>query len=168
MSGLILLAALALCIWGCVWLAKNLGNLVPNPAWRTAVKVAIFVVLLGSPFVDEVIGKYQFESLCKANGIESADISKARGKRVKVEYGQRTLLDGTIMPIKAENVYFKDADTGEVLIQHKNYIAKGGWLMRYTPISMGSPQPMIFGGSTCDVRIEQAIFKKNSITFLYK
>lgn len=30
MSGLIFIAALALCVWGCVWLAKNLGNLVPN------------------------------------------------------------------------------------------------------------------------------------------
>lgn len=170
MSGLIFLAALALCIWGCVWLAKNLGNLVPNPAWRTAVKVGIFIALLASPFVDELIGKYQFETLCKANGIESADVSKARGKRVKmkVKYDERRSVSGTIMPIDMEDVFLVDADTGEALIQHKNYIAKGGWLMRYTPLSMGSHHPMLFGGSTCDMRVAQEIFKANSITFLYK
>jgi hypothetical protein len=170
MSGLIFLVALALCLLACVWIAKNLGNLVSNPAWRTAVKVAIFIALLASPFVDEVIGKYQFEALCKANGIESADVSKARGKRVKmkVKYDERRLVHGTIMPIDVEDVFLVDADTDETLIQHKNYIATGGWLMRYTPISMGSPQPMLFGGSTCDMRISQEIFKTNSITFLYK
>lgn len=168
MSGIILLTALAVCLWGCIWLANILGNLAPTPKWRTAVKVGIFIALLASPFVDEFIGKRQFEALCKANGIEGSDVSKARGKRVKVEYGERTSQVGTIMPIKVEDVYFKDADTGELLIQHKNYIAAGGWLMRYTPISMGSPQPMLFDGSTCDVRVEQAIFKINSITFLYK
>ena len=85
MSGIILLAVLALCLWGCIWLANKLGNLPPTPKWRTAVKAGIFIVLLASPFVDEVIGMYQFESLCKANGIEGADVSKARGKRVRGE-----------------------------------------------------------------------------------
>ena len=170
MTGLIFLAAFALCLWGCVWLSKNLGNLVPNPRCRTAAKVGIFVALLASPFVDEVIGKYQFETLCKANGIEGVDVSKAQGKRVKmkVKYDDRTLVSGTIMPIEKEDVFLIDADTGEVLIQYKNYIAKGGWLMRYTPISMGSPQPTLFGGSTCDMRVVQTIFKNNSISLLFK
>lgn len=56
--------------------------------------------MLTLPFVDEIIGKFQFEALCKANGIESADVSRARGKRVKVEYGERTFVEGAIMPIK--------------------------------------------------------------------
>ncbi|MHB1198398.1 MAG: hypothetical protein ACYCZ6_02340 [Polaromonas sp.] len=167
MIGLLFLATVAAWLWACAWLSQKLGNLVPNPSWRRAVKVGIFIALLVAPFVDEVIGKYQFESLCKANGIESADVSKARGKKVKVEYGERRLLEGTIMPIKESDVLFKDADSGEVLIQHKNYYALGGWLMRYTWLSMGSDHPMLFGGF-CDRRIEQEIFKTNSITFLYK
>jgi hypothetical protein len=53
---------------------------------------------------------------------------------MKVKYDERRLVNGTIMPIDVEDVFLVDADTDETLIQHKNYIAKGGWLMRYTPI----------------------------------
>lgn len=165
MSGLIFLAALALCLWACVWLAKNLGNLVPNHRWRTAVKVVIFIALLASPFVDEVIGKYQFEALCKANGIEGADVSKALGKRVKLDVGERYPLDGTIMPINVSDWLYRDADSGEILFQHKNYYAKGGWLMRYTPLSMGSHHSM-FSGNGCDYNATQRIRKSAQITVI--
>ena len=164
MSGLIFLVALALSIWGCVWLARSLGNLVPNPAWRSKIKVGVFLALLASPFVDEVIGKYQFEALCKANGIESADVSKARGKRVKVKYGERQFVEGTIMPIKVSDVLFRDADSGEILIQHKNYYAMGGWLMRYTPVSMGSPESMLFDGNGCGFKRRDDVFTANQIS----
>lgn len=119
------------------------------------------------PFADEVIGMLQFNALCKSNGIESADISKARGKRVKVEHGGRAPLDGTILPIKESNARFSDADTGELLIQHKEYFAEGGWLMRYTWLSLGSNHPMLFSGF-CDSQKQKEIFKANRITFLYR
>jgi hypothetical protein len=168
MSGLILLAVVVPLVLTLALLAAKVASKAEQPWLRSAIKWSVLLVLLTLPFVDEIIGKYQFEALCKANGIESADISRARGKRVKVEYGERRFVDGTIMPIKESDVRFKDADSGEVLIQHKNYYALGGWLMRSTPLSMGSPQPMLFGGSTCDRWVEQAIFKANSITLSYK
>lgn len=167
MSGLIFLAALAFCIWGCVWLAKNLGNLVPNPALRTTTQVVIFIALLASPFVDELIGKNQFEALCKANGIEGADVSKAQGKRVKGEYiREGKFVVGTIMPIMVSDLLFKDIDSGERLILIKNYDAHGGWLMRYTPLSMGSHHPMLFGGNGCGFEKIHEIFKINQITLI--
>ena len=127
----------------------------------------IFVVLLASPFVDELIGKYQFESLCKANGIESADVSKARGRRVKLYSGVSQPLGGTIMPGTIEERVYRDADIGEVLIRHMDYYAFGGWLMRYTPLSMGSHHPMLFGGG-CVVNYvtRDAIFSKNNISLI--
>lgn len=166
MSGLILIAALALCVLGCVWLAKNLGNLAPNPAWRTALKVGIFIALLASPFVDEVIGKYQFEALCKANGIEGADVSKVRGKRVKLEVGARNSVDGTIMPIKTEDWLYRDVDSGDLLLQHKDYYAMGGWLMRYTPLSMGSAHSMLFSGNGCSLTLWQRILNAAQVTVI--
>ena len=168
MSGLILLTAVVASLWLCVWLSKTIGNLVPNAAWRSAVKVGVFLALLASPFVDELIGMYQFKALCKANGIESADVSKARGNRVKVQYSERTDVEPRVLlPTKESDVTFRDADTAEILIRHKNYYSEGGWLMRHTPISMGNHTPMLFGG-LCDQRKEQEIFQANSITFLYK
>lgn len=164
MGGLIFLAALAFCLWACVWVANKLGNLIPHLAWRAAVKALIFIALLASPFVDEVIGKYKFEALCKANGIEGADVARARGKNVKVDYSERRYVEGTIMPILESDVVFRDADNGEVLIRHKNYYAMGGWLMRYTPLSMGSQHSMLFPGNGCGFAQRDQIFSANQIS----
>lgn len=167
MIGLLFLGTVAVWLSACVWLAQKFGNVIAKPPWRIAVSLIALLFLFSLPFVDEVIGKRQFETLCRTNGIESADVSKARGKKVKAEFEERMLLEGTILPIREATVLLRDADSGEVLIRHKNYYADGGWLMRYTWLSMGSNHPMLFGGF-CDRRIEQEIFKTNSITFLYK
>ena len=167
MIGLLFLGTVVVWLSVCVWMAQKLGNVVTKPPWRIPVSLIGFILLLSLPFVDEVIGKRQFETLCRTNGVESADVSKARGKKVKVEFGERMLLEGMILPIREANVLFGDAESGEVLIRHKNYYADGGWLMRNTWLSMGSSHPILFGGF-CNRRIEQEIFKTNSITFLYK
>jgi hypothetical protein len=168
MTGLLFLTAVAAWLGASLWVAGLAGQKLARPRWRNTVNALVFLVLILSPFVDEVIGKFQFENLCRANGIESADVSKAKGKKVKIDYAGTRALSGTILPIKEQDVHFRDADTGEVLIQHRNYQAQGGWLMRYTWFNMGSNHPMLFGGSTCNVRKEQEVFRTNSITFLYK
>jgi hypothetical protein len=162
--GLLFLATVAVWLWLCIWLSRKLASLVPNPSWRSPVKWGVLILLLASPFVDEVIGKYQFEALCRANGIESADVSRARGKRVKLELGARTLLGGTIMPIKVEDWLYRDADNGNVLIQHKDYYAIGGWLMRYTPLSMGSDHSMLFPGNGCNLVLWQRFLAAAQVT----
>jgi hypothetical protein len=168
MIGLFFFATLALWLVTCPWLAIKIGNRVPNPRWRFPVKLAILFALLSAPFVDEVIGMQQFNALCKANGIESADLSKARGRKVKVGYSKRRPVGGTLVPIQESAVWFRDAESGEIVIEHMNYYARGGWLMRYTWLGMGHGTPMLFSGSTCDLRKEQELFKRNQIVLLYK
>lgn len=163
MAGLIFFSTLALCLWGCVRLAGALGNLVPNPAWSRKVQVGTLMALLASPFADEVVGKYQFEALCKANGIESVDVSRARGKRAKVHYGERHLVAGTMVPIQVDDVTFRDADSGGTLFHYKDYHATGGWLMRYTPMNMGDSSPMLFDGNGCGSKRREEIFYANQI-----
>jgi hypothetical protein len=124
----------------------------------------ILVLLCALPFVDEVIGRRQFESLCRVNGIESVDLSKARGKKVRVNYGERTALSGTALPIKESWVVFNDASTGEAVIRYKNYYAGGGLLMRYTWLSMGSDHPMLFGGNGCGFVMRDNGFRANQIS----
>lgn len=168
MTGILFLGIILIWIVMNIRISISVGNLVKNTNIQVFIKVVAFIFLITLPFIDEIFGKYQFEALCKKNGIESADVSKARGKNLKVEYGGRLLVHGTILPIEESDVWFRDADTGDVLIKHKNYYAEGGWLMRNTWLSLGSNHPMLFSGSTCDLRIEQEVFKTNLITFLYK
>jgi hypothetical protein len=164
MSGLILLFALIVCFWLGIKLVRWVGQLVPNPKWKGPVEVMVALLLTASPFVDELIGWYQFNALCKANGIESADISKATGRHVRLEVGKRNSLKGLITPGAVEDWYYRDAENNEVLIQHKGYYVFGGWVMRYTPLNMGSRHPMLFSG-TCfsDYVSRNQIFAKHGI-----
>ncbi|GKS84256.1 hypothetical protein AVMA1855_08910 [Acidovorax sp. SUPP1855] len=167
MSGLIFLVIFGMFLCGCIWLAKHLGNLVPNPSLRSAVRIVILFLLLASPLVDEVIGKYQFEALCRANGIESANVSKAQGKRVRLDVGIKRPLYGMIMPGTVEDWFYRDVDSNEIVIQHKAYFAFGGWLMRYSPLNMGSRHPIFFpGGCPVDYLDRDSIFSKNNITLV--
>jgi hypothetical protein len=164
MIGLLFLITVAAWLSACIWLAYKMGHLFSKRSWHRPATLVILLGLLAIPFVDEVIGQRQFESLCRAHGIESADVSKARGRKVKVEYGQRAPIAGTIVPIKVEEVVFRDADTGEALIRHKNYVAGGGWVMRYTWLSLGKSGPMLFDGNCIDFVKRKKIFLKNEIS----
>lgn len=127
-------------------------------------KLLMLLALLVAPFIDEVIGKYQFDSLCKANSIEGADLSKARGRTVKVEYGESRPVKRAILPIKESDVRFRDASSGEILIEHKNFHAGGGWLMRYTWVSLGANHPMLFDGDCIDFLSRKSVFSAHGIT----
>lgn len=166
MIGLLFLASIALAIGACVWIARSLGNLAPSPRLRTPLGFVIFFVLLSLPFIDEVIGNYQFEALCKANGIESVDVSKARGKRVKLVSGEGKSIDGFIMPITEYPLIFKDDTNGETLFRYNTYHAHGGWLMRYTWLSMGSNHTMLFDGGCYNPQKLKAILSENNINLI--
>lgn len=163
MSGIILLIIVTLFLRVLWWLAEKITNLTPNLAWRLPIKISTFIILIILLFIDEIIGKHQFETLCKNNGIQSADVSKAIGKKVFANYSERTLLTGTIVPIRVSEDIFKDENNQEILIKSKDYYATGGLVMRYTPLGMGWKQPILFEGSTCGFSIKEQIFSKNNI-----
>lgn len=164
MIGLSFLLALIACAVLGVWLVRFVGRMVPEPKWKAPVMMFVSVLLIAAPFVDELIGKYQFEALCKANGIESVDVSTAKGKRVKVNYSERHPVHGVFVPMMESDVFFRDVDTNTAVIHHKNYYATGGWLMRYTPLSMGSDNPMLFSGNGCGFSQREKLFKLNQIS----
>lgn len=165
MAGLILLVALIVLIALLVWLSGLLTRWLPlSDNWKALLRMLIVLGAFPMMIADEIIGKYQFEALCKANGVESADVSKARGKRVILETGAQSLVQGVIMPGIVKDLFYKDADSNEVLIHHKDYFAFGGWLMRYTPLSMGSQHPMLFSGGCFTNYVKRdAIFSQHHI-----
>ena len=165
MAGLILLAALAVLIALLIWLSGLVTKRLPIPAgWKVLLRVVIVVGAFPLTVADEIIGKQQFENLCRVNGIERADLSIARGKRVVSEYGVRKSVQRTVLPIWEFDVLFRNVENNEVLIRYKNYHAMGGWLTRNTPLSMGGARPILFAGScTVDYAIRDAIFRQNNV-----
>lgn len=163
MSGLILLFALGICFWLGGMLVRWVGQMVPNPKWQGPAKTTVALALIASPFVDEVIGMYQFNALCKANGIESADVSRAVGKSVVRDPTKFERIQWEIMPMKYSRKIYRDADTGEVLIEFNDYYASGGWVMRYL-FGFSGGDPMFFDGNTCGVNQVTEVFLRNKIS----
>lgn len=168
MAGLILLAALAALIGLLVWLSGLITRRLPlSSNSKTWLRVAIVVGAFPLMLIDEIVGKYQFQALCKANGIESADVSKARGKNVRLEISENTKLQGLMTPGIVDDRFYRDIDTNEILIHHKSYYSYGGLIMRLTPLSMGSSHPMLFpGGCGAESTIIDSIFRANNILII--
>lgn len=170
MTGLILLIALAAFIVLLIWLTGAITRPLAIPVgWKNLLRLSILFGAFPLTLADEVVGKYQLERLCKVNGIEGADFSRAVGRRVKAEYGENKFVPGTIMPIKEREVQFIDIESGLAVARYKSYYAMGGWLMRYTPLSMGSSRPMLFPSSCeTDYVVRNTVFKQNNISLQNK
>lgn len=159
MAGLVLLAALIALIAFLIWLSGLLTRWLPlSYNWKAMLRVSIVVGSFPLMVADEIIGMHQFEALCKENGIESADLSKATAKRVRGKSSERFFLHDSILPTKVSNELILDASTNEVLAEYKDYFSSGGWLVRNTPIRMGSSEPMLFHGNGCGFQLKDRIF----------
>ncbi len=168
MAGLLLFSVLGCIIWGLYRLVKKIGDGFPYPHWRWLVKIALFTLLALLPIADELIAKYQFAALCKANGIRSVDLSKARGKRVYQAATNERVFNAALLPASEYDQQYIDVVTDEVLITHKDYnLHGGGLLMKYTPISMGYNHPMLNIGIEC-VENTLDLFKQYGITQVTK
>jgi hypothetical protein len=146
--------------WATCWLPIS-------DSGKALLRIAIVAMAFPLAIADEVIGKYQFESLCKRHGIDAADFSKARGRRVRVEHENRRPVPGTLLPMIQVKTVYLDAESGEVLAEYLNFGSWGGWLMRYLPLRMGTEKPMFFiGECSADSATLGAIFLKNRMTYV--
>ena len=92
---------------------------------------------------DEIIGAIQYEYLCKRYGISSADLSKAKGKKVIINRTEGGFVPHTALPIEEDFISLTDAQTKETLATFRAYgTSGGGWLTTYTWVGINGSSPM--------------------------
>lgn len=167
MTGLILFAILVVLVTFLILLSIVVTKpLSISTGWKALICLVIVVGAFPLMLIDEIIAKYQIEALCKANGIESVDVSKARGKRVKLEVEDRRLI-GVMTPGSESDWIYRDEKTNEILFQYKTYYSYGGWIIRMKFLGIERSGPMIFsGGCFTNYMVRDSIFAKNSITLI--
>jgi hypothetical protein len=161
MSGIILLVVLAAWIFVAV---KITGFFVRKiQFWVTKVLVAmvLFVLIFIAPVADDIAGGFQFRALCTPENILVYDEEKVRNKRVITNESTVKTIN-KIIPIRELTREWLDPVDGKVLITHKMYQAKGGWLSRSIGFPQGSP-PYTFDGG-CDSKEYYELFEKLNIT----
>jgi hypothetical protein len=130
MSGLI---AMALVL---VWLVLvslavyRLTRRINNGVLRVGAGLLAVGMLLPLPLVDELLGRPQFERLCRENTAIHMDRIAVAGKSVFFQPQPRVEVKGTWLRTFIQPHRFIDSSTGEVAIAYAEVVTSGGVLSR--------------------------------------
>ncbi len=126
MTGLFLLFVAVLWMAFVVWLSKIVTKRLPMTWWRLPVGFLVFAVLLPLPLIDEIVGRQQFEQLCKVNSTIQVDRETAGERTVYFVHQPDTEIKGTWVRIVLQPALFVDATTSKPVIRFNDLIAEGG------------------------------------------
>ncbi|MBG9387542.1 hypothetical protein [Caenimonas aquaedulcis] len=141
---------LYLLLLSAIWLvaAFFVSLLVTKPLagtpWRMSVAIILYPALLLLPLIDEFIGGWQFEQLCKKNTAVSVDRTKAAGRTVYLAEAAETEIHGPWVRVVRKPWVFADVKNAEPLVSYVTLVADGGRLSRL--VSEGGT-PLTFKGS---------------------
>lgn len=149
MSGIALLVIFAIWIWASVWLTRILVRRIAPGMRRQVMALAILVVLLVLPVLDEVIGRYQFHDLCAREAVLVLGVTNPEGRVVRYKAEpSNARVPGTAIPILRSHIEYHDTTTGELIAQYDSFVAKGGLAARALGLSE-SNSPLTIGSPVC-------------------
>lgn len=165
MTGLALLALGSAWLWLVVKLATWAASRLERGVVRVGTGLLVFAVVLPLPVVDEIVGGFQFEELCRQYSAQAIDEQHAMNRRVVFELPRNAqFLEGTAVEIRIDPHVYRDAETNQVLISYHTLHAKGGWFIRTLGISEAN-SPLLFR-SGCAPKDQDAFKKKFNITVI--
>ena len=157
MSGLYLLAVLAILGVAAVLVAHRIARPIRNAWLRTGATALLTVAFMTLLVADELIGGYQFRQLCQKDAVLRIDPATAQGRTVKVVIDpSNEIVPRAPITIYHSHLSFLDVGTNEKIAEYDRYVAKGGWFIRILGISEGNA-PITIGLPGCS--------PKNSGTF---
>lgn len=136
---------------GLLWLAFSVfvGRKLPrwlgirNPVAKWAVTVVAVAVLLIGPFVDHIVGMWQFRKLCDEQTGLQVYPNAAKTTRARQDSTGFEPLGGKAIAIKRSVSTIIDLDTGEAIARYNYFTTPGGVIGR---------APMMGGEYACSVK----------------
>jgi hypothetical protein len=146
MTGLFLIAVLAIWIVVLRGFVRKLVAFLPERPWRKFVQLGMFVVLMPLPLVDEIVGGWQFAQLCKQHDTIQVDREKIRGATIYYVPTSSTEIENLWLPVRHQAWQHIYKTTGAMAMKYDSFHATGGWLIRTLRISE-SNVPLLFHDS---------------------
>jgi hypothetical protein len=129
----------------------------PASKWRPLVGIVLFTLLLPMVFIDELIGKWQFERLCQENStIYIAPDAKGRTVYLASGTPEESVKGTWGVPIWIRQWRHVDTTTGETIVSYNSLRARGGWFMH----CFFSAGPIIFQENYRPANLNAEMFKK--------
>lgn len=167
MTGLLLfgVAVLWLAVAGSI--AAFVFRKLPGQIWRAPISALLFLALVPLPLIDEIVGKIQFEQLCRENSTIQVDRAKAAGKTVYLVVQPSVEVPGTWVRVVLQPWRFVDLNSGETIVSYNTLQAVGGVFIRTLGISEGGV-PLLFKGSCAPVNRPASVqtFKELGINYV--
>lgn len=150
---------IALC--GC--LANRIGGYLPESRWRGWLRFCLFVVLVCSLVIDEIVGGWQFRNLCAQEArYVSVDPKSAKNRAVYLEEVRIESVQGTMVPVTRQRWRYRDTQSDEVIVAFTTLHARGGFFLRRFGTAEISG-PVLFTGY-CAPPDPWAVFDRLEIT----
>ena len=121
---------------------------VPPKSWRPLLRIALYVVLLPLPVIDEILAKSQFEQLCRESAAIKVDRDSAKGRTVYLAPVESVPAKGTWIPMTLRQWRFEDATTRQPVLSFTAVHASGGMFVRMLPLAEGK-LPITFETASC-------------------
>ncbi len=165
MTGILLIGIAIAWLVAAIAITRSVARRFNSLPVKVLGSVVLFPALLVLPMVDELIGKQQFESLCKKYAVQFIDEPHAMNRRATAELrrGDR-FAEGTAVEIRVDPHVYRDAETNQVLVSYHTLHAKGGWFIRALGISETN-SPLLFRRG-CAPKDQDAFKKKFNITII--
>jgi hypothetical protein len=165
MTGILLIAVAMAWLVVAFFLTRRITRPLRSSFIRLATGSLAFPVLLVTPLADELIGAWQFNSLCKKYAVQVVDEQAALNAHVVSTDGSGDRdATGTAVRIRIRPWIYQDATTGKVVVSYHTLYANGGWLIRALGISE-TTSPLLFARS-CGPANERAFVKAFHITII--
>ena len=143
------------------WVARRFESM----AMKVCCGLVLVPTLLVAPLADELIGKQQFESLCKKYAVQVIDEQHAPNARVESVGGSGDwYAAGTAVRIRIQPWTYQDTTTQKVVASYHTLHAEGGWFIRTLGISE-TRSPLLFSRS-CAPPDERAFLKTFNINIV--
>jgi hypothetical protein len=133
-------------IWfiAAAFLAQFITRKLPWNWWGMPARVLLFIALLMLPLIDEIVGKWQFEQLCKSHGEIIVDATNTKGRTIWFGESQRTQISLNMIQGTLAKRSFVDAKTHEPIYHYYRLEARSGWFIR--AIGFTGEKPLLFNG----------------------
>jgi hypothetical protein len=165
MTALFLFLVVGLWAWVAYKLSRWIGGRIPLKQWQIPFAILAFVVLLVAPLVGELVGWWQFESLCDEYAVQLIDEKAALNAHVVSVGGKLSRYEsGTAVRIKIQPWIYQDSTSGKVIVSYHTISAEGGWLIHALSISETN-SPLLFSRSCAPVN-ERGFIKRLNITII--
>lgn len=115
--------------------ALFIANQMRNLRRKMVVMGVIMLSLLPLPLIDEILGKREFEQLCRQYSTVQINRETARGRTVYLEKVQREQLTGYWLPIRLDRWRYIDSISGDLVLSSVELHASRNWFQgeRYYP-----------------------------------